>query len=50
VATSLASWRTLALLLALINLKSLPFIWHVSTSHLSRGLLVDFLTTIPRGM
>ncbi|KAJ5204439.1 uncharacterized protein N7498_005318 [Penicillium cinerascens] len=28
VAASLASWRTLALLLALINLKSLPFVWH----------------------
>lgn len=25
----LASWKTLALLLALINLKNLPFVWHV---------------------
>lgn len=29
-ATSLASWRTLALILALINLKNLPLAWHVS--------------------
>lgn len=28
--TSLASWRNLALLLAVINLKNLPFVWHVS--------------------
>ncbi|KAJ5135531.1 uncharacterized protein N7515_004809 [Penicillium bovifimosum] len=27
-AMSLASWRTLALILAVINLKSLPFVWH----------------------
>lgn len=27
---SLASWKNLALLLAVINLKSLPFVWHVS--------------------
>lgn len=26
----LASWKTLALFLALINLKNLPFVWHVS--------------------
>lgn len=26
---SLASWRTLALILAFINLKNLPFVWHV---------------------
>ncbi|KAJ5180709.1 hypothetical protein N7492_003919 [Penicillium capsulatum] len=26
--TSLASWRTLALVLAFINLKNLPFVWH----------------------
>jgi len=26
----LASWKTLALLLALINLKNLPLVWHVS--------------------
>lgn len=25
-----ASWKTLALLLALINLKNIPFSWHVS--------------------
>ena len=29
-AKSLASWRTLALILALINLKNLPLAWHVS--------------------
>jgi hypothetical protein len=29
-AMSLASWKTLALLLAVLNLKSLPLIWHVS--------------------
>lgn len=28
VAASLASWRTLALILAFINLKNLPFVWH----------------------
>lgn len=27
---SLATWKTLALILAVINLKNLPFIWHVS--------------------
>ncbi|KAJ5574938.1 hypothetical protein N7450_008837 [Penicillium hetheringtonii] len=27
-AASLASWRTLALILAFINLKNLPFVWH----------------------
>lgn len=27
---SLASWKNLALLLAVINLKSVPFAWHVS--------------------
>ncbi|KAJ5917490.1 hypothetical protein N7466_011044 [Penicillium verhagenii] len=27
-AASVASWRTLALVLALLNLKNLPFIWH----------------------
>lgn len=30
VVSSLASWRTLALILAFINLKNLPFVWHVS--------------------
>jgi hypothetical protein len=29
---SLATWKTLALILAIINLKSLPFVWHVSSS------------------
>lgn len=29
-AMSLASWKNLALLLAVINLKNLPFTWHVS--------------------
>lgn len=29
---SFASWRTLALVLALINMKNLPFFWHVSIS------------------
>lgn len=29
-AMSLASWKTLALVLAVLNLKSLPLIWHVS--------------------
>lgn len=28
--TTLVSWRTLALLLAILNLKNLPFAWHVS--------------------
>lgn len=28
--TTLVSWRTLALLLAILNLKNLPFGWHVS--------------------
>lgn len=28
--TALVSWRTLALLLAILNLKNLPFAWHVS--------------------
>ena len=28
--SSAVSWKTLALLLALINLKNLPFFWHVS--------------------
>lgn len=27
---SLASWKSLALFLAFINLKNLPFVWHVS--------------------
>ena len=27
---SLASWKTLALVLAIINIKNLPFVWHVS--------------------
>lgn len=27
---SLVSWKNLALVLAVINLKSLPFSWHVS--------------------
>lgn len=27
---SLATWKTLALILAIINLKNLPFVWHVS--------------------
>lgn len=29
---SLATWKTLALILAIINLKNLPFVWHVSSS------------------
>lgn len=29
---SLASWKSLALVLAFVNLKNLPFVWHVSTS------------------
>ena len=29
-ASPVVSWKTLALLLALINLKNLPFFWHVS--------------------
>ncbi|KAJ5091661.1 hypothetical protein NUU61_006531 [Penicillium alfredii] len=28
-AASLASWKSLALLLAVINLKNLPFVWHI---------------------
>ena len=31
-AASLVSWKTLALFLALINLKNIPFAWHVSNS------------------
>lgn len=31
-AMSLVSWKTLALLLAFVNLKNLPFIWHVGVS------------------
>lgn len=27
---SLMSWKALALVLAVINLKNLPFVWHVS--------------------
>jgi hypothetical protein len=33
-AASLASWRTLALILAIINLKNLPFAWHVRVNAL----------------
>lgn len=29
---SLATWKTLALILAIINLKNLPFVWHVSSA------------------
>lgn len=29
-ASPLASWKALALLLAIVNLKNLPFFWHVS--------------------
>lgn len=28
---SLASWKTLALVLAIINIKNLPSVWHVSS-------------------
>lgn len=35
VAGTLASWRTLALILAFINLKNLPFVWHVCTDRFS---------------
>ncbi|KAJ5752987.1 hypothetical protein N7520_009904 [Penicillium odoratum] len=38
-AGSLASWRTLALVLAIINLKNLPFAWHFR-------LLYHFLTNL----
>ena len=27
---SLASWKSLALILAFVNIKNLPFVWHVS--------------------
>lgn len=33
-AASLVSWRTLALILAIINLKNLPFAWHVRVTEL----------------
>jgi hypothetical protein len=31
-ASSVLSWKGLAILLAIINLKNLPFVWHVSSS------------------
>ncbi|KAL4809435.1 hypothetical protein BDV18DRAFT_150841 [Aspergillus unguis] len=36
--STLISWRTLALLLAILNLKNLPFVWHV---RLARHLLLN---------
>lgn len=32
--SSMMSWKTLAVLLALINLKNVPFFWHVSIQSL----------------
>lgn len=44
---SLASWKNLALLLAVINLKSLPFVWHVSVSFAPCSRIrIDFLPLI----
>ena len=38
-AMSLVSWKTLALVLAFLNLKNLPFVWHVGVrARALRGL------------